>query len=638
VRRTILLVTALATLSAGILTAMFLTPASAARLKVTARFAPSGTVSVDPTGHALTPSEARRLAASLRAIPPSISGTSGCSDHSATNVRANQECTNQSGTGYLGRGQSQNETGVAVNPTNAKNVLISQNDYRRGDGSCGVDWSMDGGTHWGSELAPAGFGLPVLDNGGVRHYWTSGGDTSVAFDSTGEAYLMCQVFDRGFPTDERGPNAAFGASGFMIFRSADGGASWSFPGDYVKVTGGSEDPNATIGLLDKEYMTIDNNPDSPHRDRIYVTWTEYDSTFTSAPISLAYSDDHGASWTQVGAISGFSTSLCPINFSGAQAGTCDNDQDSDPFVAPNGDLYVTFVNGNNCAGALQKLGFDCPGSVDDNHNQMLIVKSTDGGVTFGDPVKVSDYYELPDCLTYTGLDAGRACVPTQPLSGKSIFRASNYPTGVALSASDITVYFGSYINAHSNTTLANCAPKGLSGATLLNRFQGVGVAGGCNNDIVISTSHDGGQTFDGTSTPVEELPTTRANDPMADQWWQWADEVPSGGAAVSFYDRSYGNAESSGYMDFVMNRSNGTLVRLTDRSMPPSNEFPDANGYSDFLGDYTGLAVGPDGIAHPAWMDTRNPIFTFDLAGDPRVLIPAGFGSDVYTRALSATG
>jgi hypothetical protein len=612
-------------------------PSSSARpahLTLTNRFAPSGTVSVDPLASANGLAAARKLAAT---IPPSKDGSGGCPDVSATNVRADQECTNQSTAGYLGRGESQNETAVAVSPTNASNVLISQNDYREGDGHCGVDWSLDGGKHWGSQLAPAVFGRPILDNGGVRHYWTSGGDTSVAFDSTGEAYLMCQVFDRGFPTDERGANAAFGASAFMIFRSANGGASWSFPGDYVVTTGGGEDPTATIGLLDKEYMTIDNNPSSPHKDRIYVTWSNYSADFTADPIEISYSDDHGATWSAAAAISGFSLDLCPINFSGATAGTCDSNQYSVPFVAHNGDLYVVFSNFNNCAGALRLIGFDCPGDIHDNHNQVFIVKSTDGGVTFGDPVKVSDYNELPDCYTYTGLDFGRACVPTQPLSGKSIFRASNYPTGVAMTNSDIVVHFGSYINAHSNGTLGNCTENGLSGLTFINKYQGVGNVGGCNNDIVISTSHDGGATFDGTTTPVKDLPTVNASNPTADQWFHWSTPTPDGGLVVSFYDRSYGNDESTGGMDFVMNSTDGSVTRLTDTSMPPSNEFPDANGYSDFMGDYTGVAVGPDGTAHPAWEDTRNHILTYDLTGDPRVLFSAGFGGDIYTRSLSAS-
>jgi len=125
-------------------------PASSARpghLTLANRFAPSGTVTVDPTANPKGEAAARRLAARLPSIAPSLTGSGGCPDHSATNVRANQECTNQSGAGYLGRGQAQNETAVAVNPTNPDNVLISQNDYREGDAHCGVDWSMDGGNH-----------------------------------------------------------------------------------------------------------------------------------------------------------------------------------------------------------------------------------------------------------------------------------------------------------------------------------------------------------------------------------------------------------------------------------------------------------------------------------------------------------
>ena len=82
--------------------------------------------------------------------------------------------------------------------------------------------------------------------------------------------------------------------------------------------------------------------------------------------------------------------------------------------------------------------------------------------------------------------------------------------------------------------------------------------------------------------------------------------------------------------------ADGSAVRVTDASIPPSNEFPGGSGYSLFLGDYTGLAIGSDGNAHPAWADTRNPIYTFDLTGDPRVLVPAGYGADTYTRRLPA--
>ena len=127
------------------------------------------------------------------------------------------------GAGFLRSWAVPERDGRRRQPDGSGNVIITQNDYRFGDGRCGVDWSMDGGRTWGSQLAPSGFTAPGFT--APRHYWDAGGDTSVGFDSTGEAYLMCQVFNRGTTSDLGGD-----ASAFFLFRSADGGASWSFPG------------------------------------------------------------------------------------------------------------------------------------------------------------------------------------------------------------------------------------------------------------------------------------------------------------------------------------------------------------------------------------------------------------------------
>jgi hypothetical protein len=472
----------------------------------------------------------------------------------------------------------------------------------------------------------------------ARHYWTSSGDPSVAFDSSGEAYMLCGAFDRGGLVQDISacPLAASCGSGLFLFRSADHGASWSFPGSLILQSDGSGADG--IGLLDKQYMSIDTNPHSPHKDRIYVTWSQFSPDFTADPINLAYSDDHGSSWTNVGAISGFDTTLCPINFSGATAGTCDANQDSDPFTAPNGDLYVAFTNFNNCAGALQIFGFNCPGNPNDNHNQILIVKSTDGGATFGGPVKVGNYFDLPDCFTYTAEDFGRACVPTAPLSGTSVFRAANYPSGVALTNTKIVVDYGSYINQDSNQiTLGNCTPAGLNPDTGLNLYTGVGNAGGCNNDIIRSTSTSAGAHFNGTGQDPQKMPViSQEGAQLSDQWWQWTAKA-KGRAITSYYDRQYGTDQSTGFMDYTLFLDlNGKHVRVTDSSMPPGADFPDDQGYSLFFGDYSGLAIGSDGIAHPVWMDNRNPLFSFDTTpgADPRVLIQVGFGADIYTANI----
>ena len=73
-----------------------------------------------------------------------------------------------------------------------------------------------------------------------------------------------------------------------------------------------------------------------------------------------------------------------------------------------------------------------------------------------------------------------------------------------------------------------------------------------------------------------------------------------------------------------MRRSNGDHVRVTNRTLPPTQEFPEAGASTGvFLGDYMGLAVSQDGIAHrPSTGD------------DVRELVPAGQGTDIYTRAL----
>jgi hypothetical protein len=162
---------------------------------------------------------------------------------------------------------------------------------------------------------------------------------------------------------------------------------------------------------------------------------------------------------------------------------------------------------------------------------------------------------------------------------------------------------------------------------------------GCNNDIVLSVSDDAGASFTGTTTPVWELPSVsdERGGRLADQWWQWAALNPkTGRVAVAYYDRKYGDAQATGAFDITLRRSNGDHVRVTNRTLPPTQEFPEAGASTGvFLGDYMGVAVGSDGVAHPVWTDTRNPIFSPSTGGDVRELVPAGQGTDIYTRALS---
>jgi hypothetical protein len=534
-------------------------------------------------------------------------GSGDCASNISSNIKVNQNCLNLSDPDLQGRGQAQNETSISVDPNNTNHIVASYNDYRRGDGTCGVSWSTDGGRTWNDATTPNVFTRGTTR---PRQYWQAGGDTSVAWDSKGNAYLSCQLFNRG-PATSTNPDRS---SGFFIYRSTqNGGGSWNFPGRPVfQVT-----QTSFLPLEDKQFMTVDNNSNAcagsatvatpgstctPFQDRIYVTWTEFAPDGT-AFIYESYSADYGEHFSPRHVVS-LNSPLCPNDYGLGTADTCNENQFSQPFVGPDGVLYVIFNNYNN--------GLQNPA---DNRNQILLARSLDGGNTFLPPVKVADFFDLPDCATYQqGHDFGRACVPEKAATANSIFRASNYGSGAVnpTNPKQVVVAFGSYINRHSNES-NGCVPASFSPATGQNLFTGVKTPGACNNDILVSVSNDGGLTFTGTTTDPRALPTATTDSGQAttDQFWQWIGFTKSGKLATSYYDRQYGTDETTGYSDISLSgtgdTTNWNVQRVTNSSMPFPTQFPEGGNSAGgtFYGDYAGLAT--DTQAHPFWSDTRNP-------------------------------
>jgi len=516
-----------------------------------------------------------------------------CPRNFGPNVLVNQNCLNVTDPDLQGRGQAQNETAIAQNPLNPRQMVAGFNDYRRGDGTCGTAFSGNGGSSWTDSTMPNGFTRGTNFGGVARQYWQAGGDPSVAWDSRGNAYYSCQVFMRG-PGTTNNPDTS---SAVYVFRSTgDAGASWNFTGHPVVET----QDNTGAVLTDKPYMTIDNNPNSPFRDRIYVTWTQFAADGT-AYLMEVHSNDYGQTFSAPVVVS-TTSSLCS-NTGGVPTpqGTCNNNQFSNPFTGPDGALYVAFDN------------FNTTNTGNDNHFQVLLTKSTDGGQTFSAPVLVGNYYELPDCAAFQGgQDPFRACIPEKGTAQNSVFRATNYPSGAVNPAnpSQVAVTFGSYINRDSNES-DGCAPAGNSTTTGGQLYTGVKTAGACNNKILLSVSNNGGATFTGSTVDPRLLPVvnTARRQNGTDQWWQWAGFTPRGTLVTSYYDRQYGSAEFTGNMDISVstsrNLSSFKVSRATSASMPLPTQFPDTQGNSLFFGDYTGLSAVSG--AHPLWMDTRNP-------------------------------
>jgi hypothetical protein len=571
----------------------------------------------------------------------------GCSLNLGNNVKVNQNCLNLTDPAFQGRGQAQNETAIAYDPKNPQHLVATFNDYRRGDGNCYGAFSLDGGRTWTDTTIPMSFtsGHPPAavstgDFGASRQYWQAGGDTSVAWDTKGNAYMSCQVFQRGAPTT---PNADV-SSAFLLFRSTQNkGASWNFPGRYIRASAGVTAAQAAANpFLDKQYMTVDNHVGSPFQDRVYVSWTEF-AVDRSAFIYEAYSADYGQTFSSPHLVSA-NTALCANNYGvGVTATTgetsnCNQNQFSQPFTGSDGALYIAYDNYNNPETKTPAV---------DNRNQILLSKSTDGGVTFSAPIKVSDYYDLPDCATYqAGQDAGRACVPEKGTTANSVFRATNYPSGSVnpRDSSQVVVTFGSYINKYSNET-NGCTPAGINATTGQDLYSGVKAANGCANKILVSVSNNGGTTFTGaaadprTQTTVNQKSAQR----KTDQWWQWEAFTRDGRLAVSYYDRQYGTDEVTGFSDFSLSGSrdfvNFGTRRATSASMPPPSQFS-----GTFWGDYTGLSASNN--ANPIWSDTRPPeLFlcpgTGTVGTPPQVCTgsalnaPRANDQDIFTASLS---
>ena len=570
-------------------------------------------------------------AAASRAAAPSsvrpVAASAACTNKFGDNVKVNQNCLNLTDADLAGRGQSQNETWLAVDPNNANHLVASYNDYRRGDGTCGVSYSLDAGKTWADATTPNGFTRGAAFGGEPREYWQAGGDTSVAWDSRGNAYLSCQLFNRGAGTS---PNIDQ-SSAFYVYRSTGtNGASWNFAGHPVAELDDTAGTGAA--LLDKQLLTVDNSTTSAFRDRVYVTWTLFAADGTGY-IYESHSADYGQTFSAPVLVSGTSA-LCDNTFGvPTPNGTCNENQDSQPFTAPDGTLYVVYSNFNNAV------------SGGENRNQVMLARSTDGGASFSAPVRVGFFNDLPDCPTYqNGADPGRACVPEKGPSANSIFRANNYAIGAVnpTAPNTVAVTYGSYINRDSNET-TGCTPAGFArdGQDL---YTGV-KDGTCNNDIVLSVSTNSGASFTGSTMDVRQLPvvTTAAGQARTDQFWQGAAFTPNGTLAVGYYDRQYGSDNNTGFSDITLSSSRNLTgfahERATSGSMPPPTQFS-----GTFYGDYIAIAA-TNRTAYPIWSDSR-PVDLFLCPGTgttttPPAVCQAGAANasvandeDIYTTGI----
>ena len=354
-------------------------------------------------------------------------------------------------------------------------MVASYNDYRRGDGNCYAAYSFDAGKSWSDTTPPMGFtrGGPY---GAAREYWQGGGDTSVAFDTKGNAYLSCQMFMRGQPHDAE-PRPVERVLRLPLDRTTTAlrGTSRRVPSSSPDVEGGD------APFLDKQLMTVDNHVGSPFQDRVYVTWTTFDVDGSGLHLGGLVERLRGA-FQRPGPRQQRQRPLRQ-HLRVADAAW---PMQREPVLAAVHRHRRRAVRG---LGELQQRR--------DRHRQPQpdAARQVDG--RRADVQRAGQGRRLlrPAGLrrpTRVGADPGRACVPETGPTTNSIFRATNYPSG-AVSPKDpskIAITYGSYINSTSKES-NGCTPAGFSPVGL-NTYTGVKTAGACNNKILLSVSTNGG--------------------------------------------------------------------------------------------------------------------------------------------------
>jgi hypothetical protein len=540
-----------------------------------------------------------------------------------------------------------NEITIAVNPKVPTHLLAGSNDYF---------YRFNNSTGARQALVPTGFftsfdaGASWVDGQIPMRTGNGAGDPSPAFNGrlsgttpqTGWA-MMAQLENVG------GQGSAFVAQGDVsVSYSADGGITWSEPVIAMKGHGAGIGPANNALFFDKEWLTVDNYPSSPHYGRAYLVAARYlnvlQGGYGESPVYFAYSDDGGRSWSQPKEISG-SNPLCTFQNSGP-AGECDEDSFPIAEVAPNGDVVVNFQTGNI------ESAWETPGEYE---STLLAVKSTNGGATFGAPVVIAN-------LEDGAADTPWSVIGRQTVTGHQIRWQS--PGTITADPTNpnhwVVVYNDNFAGTH-DAAPASCLDAIPGTAPDYNPCGAV-----TNTNIYMAESWNGGASW----TPRIALDTA-----AGDQWFPWADFRSDGSLAVA-YDSNENIADPGGDRDDTFNHvlltvaprtAAGGAAAVTGREVlvpngagrspaeqidisvthwagqyVPESAWPricGPDGYTDppvanaegkdcnvFHGDYTGLVVGSDNRVNVVWTGLNR------FAVSPQIDPYAGAPHDGYAQ------
>src|SRR2546425_3953304 len=510
----------------------------------------------------------------------------------------------------------QDEPAVTVNPLNGT-VVVGANDY-------GIGGPVGGGVY--THLKGAAFPsptyfppFPLLCAGGS----TTPAATVCAFEAppigTGDPALVWSARYNEYYYTSIGFAVDNCASGVFLYRSSNG-LDWTRPvinrfnptptgGGLRTITywdGGPTGQNCQT-FNDKEWIAVDNTPTSPFYGRIYVTWSQFHfdplaTVYMSSPIVLAYSDDHGNTFSNPIDVTGtiFPNPNCTFFSQPANAGKCIEDQFSVPQVGTDGTVYVAFINGQH----------------DGHRDQYLLTRVHPAGFTV----------EGAFLATYPVFDASDD-YPTQDGGGQGRSTLCNSNFRMA-STEGLAVKLDGTSGTNDKLYIAwadDRVKAGLfAGVTVGPRSSGYACPSGkmTDNDVFIISSSDHGATWTAPKQVNQDKPQGSVNN--IDQFYPWVSANHNGQVVVLYNDRRYDTTP-------IPNKLSRTTVGVTTNLATwkevlvqqfPTNYDDAFFGIGAFIGDYNNVLVTDSGTVYGVWT----------------AVAPGKTDSDIYIAIFNISG